>query len=270
MLTMFTRWRNSAQEIELVGPVSNARWEILKRQALRLMKARMCYEGSLVRFEETPFELWHATNGFGDRFHVLLYRANVEAYTLMERELEHDCYLHDHAFPDISAAFDGILPKDEPLRFIAMELDMEEGVQSVPAPKLRTTSETVEAALRDAEILIQSSGAPNALDRVHTEFQAYLEEICGDEWITVPDKAPITALFAQIRQHHAKLKLTDSRADRMTLKILRGCAEIVDALNPLRNDSSLAHPNTLLDPPEAMLAINAIRTLLHYLDQRLK
>lgn len=32
--------------------------------------------------------------------------------------------------------------------------------------------------------------------------------------------------------------------------------------NPIRNNKSMAHPNTLLDPPEAMLAINAIRTML--------
>jgi hypothetical protein len=37
-----------------------------------------------------------------------------------------------------------------------------------------------------------------------------------------------------------------------------------------RNNKSMAHPNTLLEPPEAMLAINAIRTMLHYLDNKLK
>jgi hypothetical protein len=29
----------------------------------------------------------------------------------------------------------------------------------------------------------------------------------------------------------------------------------VDALNPVRNDKALAHPNPLLDEPEVMLAI---------------
>src|SRR5258706_5233701 len=46
----------------------------------------------------------------------------------------------------------------------------------------------------------------------------------------------------------------------MMTQILRGTAQIVDALNPVRNDKSLAHPNVLLDEPEAMLAIKAIRT----------
>lgn len=44
---------------------------------------------------------------------------------------------------------------------------------------------------------------------------------------------------------------------------------IVDALNPLRNRASLAHPNeSLLAEPEAMLVINSVRTLLHYIDSR--
>ena len=267
---MFTRWKNSAQDIELLGPVESERSEVLKRQALRLMKGRMCYDGSLKHLEDMPYELWYATNNFGDKFHVLLYRANTEDYTEMERELDRNQYLNTYAFPDICQAFDNILPNDEPLRFIAMDLDIEDGVQCVPAPKLQITSDLVETALRDAETLIRTSGAPNAIDRVHTAFHAYLKEICEDAWITVADDANITALFAQVRQHHPKLKIVDPKADKVAVQILRGAAQIVDALNPVRNDKSLAHPNTLLDPAEAMLAINAIRTMLHYLDMRLK
>ena len=47
------------------------------------------------------------------------------------------------------------------------------------------------------------------------------------------------------------------------LRVALAMANIVDALNPLRNRASLAHPNTgLLEEPEAMLVINAVRTLL--------
>jgi len=200
--------------------------------------------------------------------HVLVYRANTENYTEMERELGRNSYLSNYAFPDICQVFDDILSKDAPLRFIAMDLDIEEGVQSVPAPKLRVTYDIVGAALRDAETLIRASGAPNALDRVHTAFHAYLKEISDDAWIVLTDDPTITTLFARLRQHHPKLKIADPQAERMVVQILRGFAQIVDALNPVRNDKSLAHPNTLLDPAEAMLAINAIRTMLHYLDMR--
>jgi hypothetical protein len=52
--------------------------------------------------------------------------------------------------------------------------------------------------------------------------------------------------------------------------MLRGLAQIVDAMNPVRNNSSLAHPNeNLIEEPEAMLAANAVRSLLHYLNMKL-
>jgi len=63
---------------------------------------------------------------------------------------------------------------------------------------------------------------------------------------------------------------------RLSLKALLGTkalnifSAVVDALNPIRNRMSGAHPNeVLLDEPEAMLVINAIRTLLHYLNARI-
>jgi hypothetical protein len=52
---------------------------------------------------------------------------------------------------------------------------------------------------------------------------------------------------------------------------LRGFGTIVDALNPLRNKASVAHPNAnLLAEPEAMLVVNSVRTVLHYLDAKLR
>ena len=44
----------------------------------------------------------------------------------------------------------------------------------------------------------------------------------------------------------------------------------VDSVGTIRNNESVAHANeTLADVPEAMLAINATRTILAYLDSRL-
>ena len=88
--------------------------------------------------------------------------------------------------------------------------------------------------------------------------------------IIVAENASITTLFSRIREEHPALMIKDPQAQRMTVQIFRGAAKIIEALNPVRNEKSLAHPNTLLDEAEAMLAINAIRMLLHYFDKRLK
>lgn len=233
------------------------------------MKARLCYDASMEHLRDTPYELWRGTNGFGDEFELLYYKTDIETYTEIERENDRNAnFFQGFAYPEIAEALK-ILHR--PIRFIAVELDTSESVLSVPAPeRLEITSQIVEAALRDAQTLISSSGPSNALDRVHTAFHAYLRQICEEGCITVSEDAGITTLFSQIRQNHAKLKIADPQADRMTVQVLRGMAQVIDALNPVRNEKSLAHPNPLLDEPEAMLAINAIRTMLHYLDKRMK
>lgn len=46
-------------------------------------------------------------------------------------------------------------------------------------------------------------------------------------------------------------------------------AATLDALNTIRNNASAAHPNdTLLGDPEALLAINAGRTIFTYVAQK--
>jgi len=45
---------------------------------------------------------------------------------------------------------------------------------------------------------------------------------------------------------------------------------IIDAAGTLRNNSSGAHPSeSVLQRPEAMLVINAAKSLIHYLDAKL-
>lgn len=74
---------------------------------------------------------------------------------------------------------------------ISLKLEEDED-QMVAAPKVRTSADIVGIALRDAETLIRTSGAPNAVDRIHTAFQAYLGELCQSEQITVAEDADVT------------------------------------------------------------------------------
>lgn len=67
---------------------------------------------------------------------------------------------------------------------------------------------------------------------------------------------------------HIFLKLTHENRDLD--RILNSMATILDALNPIRNNQSLAHPNRILiKEPEAMLLINTARSLLNYLNLKL-
>ena len=156
------------------------------------------------------------------------------------------------------------------IRFIGADVADEEEIENVAAPKLAMTSGVVEYALNDAEALIRQRGPVSGLDRVHTVFHGYLRVICEEAGLLPPGDPDITTRFKIIRTKHPALQPPPPGAREID-SILGPMATIVNALNPLRNRGSVAHPNdSLLEEPEAMLVINAVRTLLHYLNSRIK
>jgi Abortive infection C-terminus len=144
------------------------------------------------------------------------------------------------------------------------------GAPAVETPNLRTSSEVVARALHDAQQLLRMSGAASGVDRVHTALHGYLRAVCDECGLSIADDAPLPALFKQLNETHPAFRDRGPRADDI-LRVLRALGVILDALNPLRNRASVAHPNaSLLGEPEAMLVVNSVRTVLHYFDARLR
>jgi hypothetical protein len=116
---------------------------------------------------------------------------------------------------------------------------------------------------------LETEGATSAVDRLHTVLHGYLRAVCDDAGIPYGKNLMMSGLFGLIRnQHPAFVDLGPRRED--ILQVLRSMSAIMDAMNPIRNEGSMAHPNKdLLDPPEAALVINMARTILHYLDMKL-
>jgi hypothetical protein len=154
---------------------------------------------------------------------------------------------------------------DEILSIIAR---LEESA-SVSSPILKVTSVVVERAILDAETLLQTNGATSGVDRVHTALHGYLMAVCTNSGITFSGDATINALFKLLRAHHPAFRDLGHRSQDI-IRVLQASATIMDALNPVRNMASVAHPNEeLLDKSEALLIINVSRSLLHYLDSKL-
>ena len=140
--------------------------------------------------------------------------------------------------------------------------------QAIEAPQLAVTSITVDRALSDAETLIRTSGATSAVDRVHTALHGYLIAVCDESGVSYEEDASITKLFKALRSEHPALQDLGPRPDDVTA-VLRSLSNVIDKLNPARNQHSLAHPNpVLLDEPEALFVINSARTVLHYLNDK--
>ncbi|HEX7133312.1 MAG TPA: abortive infection family protein [Iamia sp.] len=146
---------------------------------------------------------------------------------------------------------------------------LETGTTAVEV-QLLSASEQVRRALDDADNLMRSSGPQSAVDRVHTALHGYLLALCDDAGIAHGDRPTMNQLFKALRAEHPGLADLGARGEDV-VKMLGAMATILDSLNPVRNNASMAHPNALLvGEPEAVLVINTVRTLLTYLDAKVK
>ncbi|MBX3206097.1 MAG: abortive infection family protein [Labilithrix sp.] len=154
----------------------------------------------------------------------------------------------------------------ERLQAIAARL---EGI-IVPGTPPRATTETVHQALRDAEELLKTQGPRSAVDRVHTALHGHVRYLCDQAEITVANSDPdATLLLKALVDHHPRLQIPEPRRQDIRT-ILRSASAIIGAIGTIRNRASVAHANELLlDNEEALLVINAARTLMLYVDRKL-
>ncbi|HJY08693.1 MAG TPA: abortive infection family protein, partial [Bryobacteraceae bacterium] len=123
-------------------------------------------------------------------------------------------------------------------------------------------------AIDDAEALLRTTGAVSGVDRMHTAFHGFLRALCDQVGIACAADASITALYKTIREKHPGLRDLGAHSEHVD-RIVKSFASAVDSLNTLRNHASIAHPNAvLLDREEAYLYVNAVRTLMAYIDAK--
>ena len=151
---------------------------------------------------------------------------------------------------------------------LAMAERLERGamvVNSAPA----FTSDVVVRAIDDAETLLQNGGPTSAVDRVHTALHGHLRYLCEEAGISYERTDTMVTLLKKLRQAHPKLQMLGVRGNDIDT-VLRASGSILDALNPVRNNASVAHANDeLLGREEAQLVINVGRSLLSYVDAKI-
>ncbi|MCK4141973.1 abortive infection family protein [Ralstonia pseudosolanacearum] len=133
-----------------------------------------------------------------------------------------------------------------------------------------SASDVVRRALADADHLLATSGAPSAIDRLHTAIHGYLKSVCRETGILLPDGATLTQAYKTLRAQHPALQSLGEH-DGEIGRILASFASVLDALNTLRNHGSVAHPNeNIVELAEGALVVNAVRTIFHYLSQKIR
>lgn len=224
---------SGSSEIDLLDrSMPGPEWTRLKAVAARLLRTRE--QTAAAEFlEKHPFELYHGTNSFNDEFEMLYMKVPMTTYVeLAEQAANRATKLR------AKAAANAMREVGKWVRFIAVELDTQEGLQPVAAPRLAITSDIVERALTDAERLIADQGATSGVDRIHTALHGYLRALLDKQGISFAPAAGITELFKALRERHPAFHVTGAHQAEVD-KICRALANVVDTLNPVRNHGSV-------------------------------
>lgn len=255
---------SGARDFNVYEPaMSPGGWNRLKSSTIRLLQKRGEQDAANI-LKNFPFEILRGDNYFGDEFSVLYFEASLNDYVEIEG------YNTKKYAPSLHALAQTITEIGPYIRFIAVELQTDSGAEPVARPSPTITSNLIERALQDAEALLVSQGAISAVDRAHTAIHAYVKAICHRDGIILTDGLSLTQAFSHLKKQHPAFNSVGPHSEQV-VKVLRALGAILDSVNFLRNRGSIAHPNDeLLKEPEAMLAINCVRTLLHYLDSKLE
>jgi len=163
-----------------------------------------------------------------------------------------------------------VIKRLSPLKNLLEELlEAETGIQPINIPSIDTSrSSSLRESIKDAQLLFNTNGAPNAVDRFHTLLHSFLADQCLKAKIQHDSEASINILLKLLKENHPILvNLQNTQPE--AVEILRGMSNTLDKLSTLRNNKSLAHPNELLPLDEANFVIDSVNTILKYLSAKL-
>src|SRR5580765_998490 len=164
-----------SQQIRLAQQMPPQYWEPIKRMAVRLLRESVASSAAAF-LDKYPFEMWQGTNNFGDEFELLYYKAPLNKYLEIENRLI-------FCKPEAAGIADAMEKLSRAIRFVAVDIDTD-AEEAVSAPQLEITSDVVERALSDFEVLAHSKGgAVSGVDRLHTALHGYFEAVCNEAHI---------------------------------------------------------------------------------------
>lgn len=152
--------------------------------------------------------------------------------------------------------------------FIVELLESKTNIKPIDIPAIVTKDKSLQESIRDAKLLMDTNGTPNAVDRFHTLLQTYLREQNRKSNISYNKDDSVNILLKNLREKHSILLSLQSKEPEV-VEILKGMSNTLDKLSTLRNQKSLAHGNGLMDIDEANFVIDAVNTILRYLTSKL-
>jgi hypothetical protein len=246
---------SGSRELDLMQETNSAIWGLMRKKAVNYLTISGAKESASL-LSQLPFEHWAGTNSFGDEFDLLYLRISIAQYLKMK--LDAETPVNRQRFRLIADAME---EGGNPIRFIAVTM-IDDNADAVSTPHWRSPRQWSNVLY----LISRPSSNRMARSAGLIAFTLHCTDISSPSARTQTSRRRTT----QTSLHSSTLSGNSTINSGPSLKMLRGLAQIIDAMNPVRNHSSLAHPNDeLLEEPEAMLAANAVRSLLHYLNMKL-
>ncbi len=149
---------------------------------------------------------------------------------------------------------------------LKMLRESEENCTDVSFQQIAARSGTVQKAVEDAEVFIREGRYDSAVDRVHTAFHGYLRQVLTEHGVTYGVEDGLPALFAKLHGYYGDSIQPPDVAERLKT-ILRSAGGMINAVNELRNNNTIAHPNgELIQKREAQLVIRIVNAVVDYVE----
>lgn len=127
-----------------------------------------------------------------------------------------------------------------------------------------STSEPTFAALsKEVRRAIASNQPETGLDRLHTYFVFLLRHTCDKRGVQTTRDEPAHSVLGKYVKF---LRNNGHLHSNMSEKILKYALGTMDAFNHVRNNQSLAHPNEMLNPDEALLIFNHVVAIVNFIE----
>lgn len=133
--------------------------------------------------------------------------------------------------------------------------------------RIVSRSDTIKKAVDDSMIFIREGQYDSAVDRIHTALHGYLRDLLTEHQVVYGNDESLSALFNKLHEFYGNYIQPQDVATR-TKTIVRSGAGIINSVNELRNNNTIAHPNgELIQKREAMLVIKLLNAIVDYIEE---
>lgn len=150
--------------------------------------------------------------------------------------------------------------------FEQIENDLKFAEEGISFNISSSESPTIHKAIVNANNCLSSGNYEEAIDRVHTSFHGYLRELLSSHGIEYLEGDTLQQLYKKLHSYYEE-SIQPKEVASLIKTCLRSATGIVTALNEIRNNHSMAHPNEhLIGKREAKLVIQFIQDIVSYLE----